>query len=232
MRAIVGLNDIKMTYWYIISNMVYPLSLLFVVSILSNTALLPYALAGGIVSVLAINGISLAAAIAPMKSDYKYKDLIVSTKTSPAEYLFGEITAQFLWSMPSLLIFLAMDIYFGILSFTAFGVSILVGILITFITSSIAFWITGIMRNTTNIWAISIILSFFLVTIAPTFYPYTYLHGNVLSVMMFLPTTSAAMLEQAAFGLAPMSWYPVIILVVETIVFLIIAVYFTKWRED
>ncbi len=37
--------------------------------------------------------------------------------------------------------------------------------------------------------------------------------------------------DMAAFGLSPMMWYPVIILIAETAVWRIIAAYFTRWRE-
>lgn len=230
-RSVVGFNDIKYTYPYIISNLVYPLSLLFVVSILSNYSLLPYALAGGIVAVLAINGISLAAAIGPMKSDYKYKDMVVTTRTSPIDYMLGEIGAQYLWSAPAIVLYLLLDAYFHLLTPFTLIMTLVIGILINLICSSIAFWMAGIMKNTTNIWPAATVLSFFLVTISPTFYPYKYLPHSVLLIMEILPTTSASVLEQGLFGLAPMIWYPLGILIVETVIFLGIAAYLTRWRE-
>ena len=70
-----------------------------------------------------------------------------------------------------------------------------------------------------------------MVTISPTFYPYTYLPKSALYVLELLPTGSAAIIEQGLFNLSPMLWYPMIILVVETIIFLLGARYLTKWRE-
>lgn len=232
MRAIVGINDIKVTYPYIISNLAYPLSLLFIVGILSHGMLITFALAGGLVSILALNGISLAAAIAPMKTDYMYKDMIVASKTSPSDFMFGEMIAQLMWTAPSILLFLILDAYFGLLTPFSLIVTLFVGFLVTLIATSIAFWLSSLIRNSVNVWPISIILSTIMITISPTFYPYTYLPKSALYILELLPTGSAAIIEQGLFNLAPMVWYPMIILVIETIGFLLIARYLTKWRED
>ena len=232
MRTIVGFNDIKVTYPYIISNLSYPLSLLFVVGILSHGTLISYALAGGLISILAMNGISLSAAIAPMKTDFMYKDMIVASKSSPMDFMFGEMIAQLLWTTPSVLLFLVLDAYFGLLTPFSLLITLIVGVLITLITTSIAFWISSLMKNTVNVWPLGIILSVVLITISPTFYPATYLPKNVLYVLELLPTTSAAVIEQGIFNLTPMVWYPLLILVIEAIAFLLIARYLTKWKED
>lgn len=102
-------------------------------------------------------------------------------------------------------------------------------LLVLLITSPISFWISSFIRHTFNVWTMSTLLSIILITISPTFYPYTYLPHTVLYAMTLLPTTSAAMLEQGMFNLAPMNWYPLIILIVETVGFFFIAKYLTKW---
>lgn len=232
MRTIVGFNDLKVTYPYIISNLSYPLSLLFVVGILSHGALISYALAGGLIAILAMNGISLAAAIAPMKTDYMYKDMIVASRSSPMDFMFGELLAQLLWTAPSVLLFLGLDAYFGLLTSFSLLITLFVGVLIMLITTSIAFWISSLMKNTVNVWPLGIILSVVLITISPTFYPATYLPKNVLHILELLPTTSAAVIEQGVFNLTPMVWYPLLILVIEAIGFLLVARYLTKWKED
>lgn len=231
-RAAIGINDIRATYPYIISNAAYPISLLVIVTILSQGKLLPYALVGGLISALAMNGISLAAAVAPLKSDYMYKDMIVTTKTSPTDYMLGELTSQLVWSSPSIVLFFLLDIYFGLLTPFTFVMTLFIGLLVLLITSSISFWISSFVRHTFNVWAMSTLLSIILITISPTFYPYSYLPKGVLYVMEILPTTSAAVLEQGIFNLAPMSWYPLVILIIEVIGFFLVAKYLTKWRED
>ena len=189
-------------------------------------------LLGGLISILALNGISLAAAIAPMKTDYMYKDMIVASRTSPSDFMFGELVAQLMWTAPSILLFLLLDFYFNLLTPFSLVVTLFIGLLVMLIATSIAFWISSLMKNTVNVWPLGIILSTILITISPTFYPYSYLPKSALYVLELLPTTSAAVIEQGVFNLAPMVWYPLIILVVETIVFLLIARYLTKWRED
>jgi ABC-2 type transport system permease protein len=202
------------------------------VGILSHGALISYALAGGLIAILAMNGISLAAAIAPMKTDYMYKDMIVASRSSPMDFMFGELLAQLLWTAPSVLLFLGLDAYFGLLTSFSLLITLFVGVLIMLITTSIAFWISSLMKNTVNVWPLGIILSVVLITISPTFYPATYLPKNVLHILELLPTTSAAVIEQGVFNLTPMVWYPLLILVIEAIGFLLVARYLTKWKED
>ncbi len=231
MRARVGVWEIKHTYMYIIANLSYPISLLFIVAVLSGGKLLPYALAGGLMAILAMNGITMAAAIAPMKEDYKYKDLIVATKTSAMDFMIGEMVPQLIWSVPSIAVYLLLDIYFHLL--TPFGLimTLFIGLLVLLSASSIAFLITSYVKSTPNIYGMTIILSLIFITISPTFYPYTYLPHQVLQILEILPTTTASMLGQGIFGLAPMNFSALLLLVVETVVFFMLAKYFTVWRE-
>ena len=78
----IGARSIKVNWPYMVSNLAFPLSLLFVVGILSQGKLLPFALVGGLLSIIAMNGITAVSYLGSLKFDYIYQDLIMTTKTS------------------------------------------------------------------------------------------------------------------------------------------------------
>ena len=212
------------------ANLTYPMSLLIISTILSEGKLLPFALAGALISSLALNGISMAAAIAPQRED-KYIDLLIVTKVSPTDYMLGELLGQIIWSGPSIVIYLLLDMYFKLLTPITFLFTLLIGILVLLTTTEIAFWLTSFVKSNANVYAMTIILSLVIVTITPTFYPYTYLPNSILTILKIVPTTSGAMLAQGLFNLEPMHWYLLIVLLVEATIFFLIAKHLTRWRE-
>ncbi len=226
-----GAGSIRSTWLYMISMMGFPLSILFVVGVLSDGALLPYALAGGLISIVATNGIFTMADLGMFKFEYMYKDLIVTTKTSPIDYMFGVVLADFFWSIPSIAIYFILDIAFHILTPYSFVMTLVVSGLVLLSTASLGFVLTSLVKHQRFVWAITSLLSLVMMIFPPTFYPYKYLPHWILLVLAISPTTTAAVLEQGFFGLAPTLWYMLYILVAETIILFMVAKYLTVWRE-
>jgi ABC-2 type transport system permease protein len=227
-----GANGIKVQYPYIISNLFFPLSILFITAIFSDGQYISFALIGGLVSIAATNGIGVAGEIASFKLDNEYQDLIVTTKTTPMEYMLGEILSNLVWSIPSMVLFFALEMFYHLLTPYTFGMSLLIATLVLLSTSSLAFMLSSFVRYLRNIWAVSSILSVLITVLPPTFYPYTYLPNIVLLIMCIFPTTPAAVLEQGVFGLAPMQWPMLFVLAAETVAYFLLARYLTKWREN
>ena len=228
----VGLASIKSSYYYIIANLCLPLSLLFVVGVLSQGKLLPYALAGGLVSMMVTNSIQSAGELTQFRLDNMHQDLIIATRTGPLDYMFGEMLGSFEWSIPSILLYIALDMSYHLLTLYNLAMTLMVCILVTVAALSLTFSVLSFVKYTRKSWAISMMLSTLLTVLAPTFYPYTYIPKSLLLILSFLPSTPAAVLEQGAFGLAPIPWYMLIILIVETVVYLLIARYVARWREN
>lgn len=230
-RTIGEFGGLRINWPYMVANLGYPMSLLVVSTILSQGKLLPFALAGALISSLALNGISMAAAIAPQR-EHKYVDMMIVTKVSPIDYMIGELLGQIIWSTPSIALYLVLDTYFGLLTPITFLFTLLIGILVLLSTSEIAFWLTSFVKSNVNVYAMTILMSLVLVTITPTFYPYTYVPSPILTVLQVLPTASGAMLEQGLFGLEPMHWYLLGVLIVDAVVFFIVAKQLTRWRDS
>jgi ABC-2 type transport system permease protein len=231
-HVFVGVHSVRVNWPYMVSNLVFPLSLLFVVGILSQGKFLDYALVGGLISIVAMNGITAIAYLGSLKLDFRYQDLIMTTKTSKMDYMFAHLISEFVWVIPSMILYFLLDIHFGILTTYTFGMTLLIAALVSIATYSIAFLITSMMRHIRYTWAISVVISIFAITIPPTFYPYTYLPQNVLNILLIVPTTPAVVLEQGIFGLGAVQWSMLLILIVETVVYFLIAKYFTRWREN
>jgi ABC-2 type transport system permease protein len=229
---LMGANGIKVQYPYIISNLFFPLSLLFIVGIFSEGTFLSFALVGGLISIAATNGIGVAGEITSFKLDNGYQDLIVTTRTSAMEYMLGEILANLVWSVPSIILFVILELAYHILTPFALVMSVLAGTLVLLSTSSLAFMLSSFVKYMRNIWAVQSILAVLITVIPPTFYPYTYIPSSLLNVMAILPTTAAAVVVQGAFGLAPMQWPMLFVLMIETVVYFFLAKHFTKWRES
>lgn len=226
-----GAASLRSTWLYMLTTMGFPLSLLFVVGILSDGTLLPYALAGGLVAVVAANGISTMADLGMFKFEYMYKDLIVTTKTSPIDYMLGVMLADFYWSIPAIAIYFILDIIYRILTPYAFVMTLVVAVLVLLSTASLGFVLTSLVKHQRFVWGIVGVLSLVMMVFTPTFYPYNYLPHWILLVLAISPTTPAAVLEQGFFGLAPTLWYMLYILVAETIILFMVAKYLTVWRE-
>jgi ABC-2 type transport system permease protein len=109
--------------------------------------------------------------------------------------------------------------------------TLIIGVCVLISTASIAFVVSSFVKHIRNIWSIASILTVLLTVLPPTFYPYTYLPKEALTILLIFPTTSAAVLEQGVFGISPMLWNMFYILIAETVILFLVARYFTIWRE-
>ncbi len=231
-HVVIGARSIKVNWPYMVSNLAFPLSLLFVVGILSQGKLLPFALVGGLLSIIAMNGITAVSYLGSLKFDYIYQDLIMTTKTSKIDYMFAHLLGELVWIIPSVVLYFVLDIIFSILTPYTFLMTLFLGALVSVATYSISFWFSGVVKNNRYTPAIGTVLGLLMITLPPTFYPYTYLPKSALYILTFIPTTPAVILAQGVFGIAPMQWYMLPVLIIETLAYFLIAKYLTKWRED
>lgn len=230
--VIIGAKTIKVNWPYIVANLLFPLSLLFIVGVLSQGRLLEYALVGGLISVVAMNGVNAVAYIASLRFDFYYQDLIVTTKTSKMDYMLAHLFGEAVWVAPSVLLFIVLEAWFGLLTLSSLVMTLFVAALVSLATYAIAFWIAGMVKNTRHTPAIGLVLSILMITLPPSFYPYTYLPKNILYVLTLIPTTPGVILAQGIAGITPMQWWMLPVLIIEVMAYVLIAKYLTKWRED
>ena len=90
----------------LISTVIAPLSMLFVITFVSNGTLFGAAIEGGLIMVFFSSGIALQSDLAHLKNDFKLQDMIVSSPTSSRMYMGGMALAEIVYSLPALIILL------------------------------------------------------------------------------------------------------------------------------
>ncbi len=226
-----GFYIIKRGPSYLIASLSLPLTLLFMVTILSHGALVSYALIGGFVSIIASNCINGAADAAFFRLQIKIQDLYVPTKITPDDYMLGLTLSYLVFSLPGIVLYAILGIYFKIFTLASIIPIVLVLIAVTISVSNIAFIIAGILKHIRNVWGITAVLSIVMTVLPPTFYPYTFLPKWVLYVLSISPVTPSAVILQGVLGLEPMIWNMVFILLAETVALLFLGRRFIRWRE-
>ncbi len=221
---------------YLVAEIALPLSLLFMVSILSQGSLVVYAIIGGFIALVASNSLSSAGDAAFWRIQLRMQDLFVTTKITRIDYMMGLTLSYFFGSIPGIALYIMIGLAYHIFTPFSFIVLLCIMALVTIATSSIAFVVAGMVKHIRNIWGIASLLSIIMTLLPPTFYPYTALPSFALYALAISPVTPAAILAQSAFGLIKPLNYGLVyamaaLLVIETIVFFALARHFTVWRE-
>ncbi len=225
---------------YIIASLVTPLTLLFVVYVLTHGALVEFAVVGGMITLIASIGLQSAGDATFMRLQLRIQEMYVASQVTPIDYMLSMTLSFLAFSIPGIVVYSFLGAYYNLYDLATTFYMIFLIIILILSTSAISFIISSMVNHVRNIWGITAVLSIVMTVIPPTFYPYTDLQGklgtNGLIYMMSLsPATPAAVSAQMFFGLEPMNnnlfLTMVIILLVETAVYFAIAKYLTRWRE-
>lgn len=226
-----GFRTIRRGPSYIIASLSAPLTLLFIIYVISSGRLVPYAIIGGFISLVASVALSSSGDAAFFRLQLRIQDLFVASSITPVDYILGLTVSYLVFSMPGIVLYVGLGLFYHL--FTLYSSIALALILMTLVmsTSAISFIIASSIGHIRNVWGIAGILSIVMTVLPPTFYPYTYLPKLAIYVLSISPATPAAILAQSAFGLSPA--YPAMVLVflAETILFYGMARYLTRWRE-
>lgn len=216
---------------YVIASIVTPLTLLFLVFVLSNGRLVQFAVVGGFVTMIAANGLTSASDAAFLRLQARIQDLFIATSIGSVDYMIGLTMSFLLFTTPGIILYAALAVAYHL--FTVLRILELIGVLflLSLSTSAISFIIAGSIKHIRNVWGITGILSIIMTVIPPTFYPYTYLPKFVIYFLAISPATPASIILQGAYGLSPVLLLMVPVLLVETVIYLSLARYFTRWRE-
>ena len=128
---------------YVIASIATPLTLLFLVYVLSSGTLVQYAVIGGFVTLVAANGLTSASDAAFMRLQAKIQDLFVATSISSIDYMIGLTLSFLLFTVPGLVLYSVLAVLYHL--FTPLRIVIMIGVLfmLTLSTSAISFIIAG-----------------------------------------------------------------------------------------
>lgn len=226
-----GIRTISRGTSYIIAALSTPLSLLFLVYIISDGSLVKYALVGGFIAIVASVALQSSGDAAFFRLQLRIQDLYVASGVSPSDYMIGLTLSYLMFSLPGMALYAAFGVMYHLFTLYAVLMLIVVLCLLVIATSSISFIISSSVKHIRNIWGIAGILSILMTILPPTYYPYHSIPRIYLYLLSFTPVTPAAVVTQYAFGLSPAMPLEFGILVLETIIYFALARYLTRWRE-
>lgn len=223
--------SIKRGFSYVLSSVMAPLTLLFLVGMISGGKLLTFAVLGGFVAQIAANTIFSLGEISFWRLELHMQDLFVTSKAGPIDYMLGFMLYYLIFSTPGLALYAIIGALLHIFTIVNVLVLAFVLLMVTLATSSISFVLASRIRHMRNVWGVASVIATATTVIPPTFYPYVLLPKDVLYVLLVIPVTPAVVLLQGVFGLEPLKVPMFYVLVVETIAYFAIARYLTRWRE-
>jgi ABC-2 type transport system permease protein len=219
----------------LLSSIIAPLSLLFVITFVSNGQLLGAAIEGGLIMTFFSSGIALQSDLSHLKNDFKLQDMIVSSPASSKIYMSGMALAEIVFSLPALAILVTLAAIF--LHPSLIQVVILSVVLLLMFTVSVAigFMLSTFSSDVVQSYAFSRLLSLLFATLPPVYYPITYVPTPFNYLAYLSPTTYAAEIMHSATGylniplsLKVLDWA---VLIGTCIIVMFIAVKKTRWRD-
>lgn len=219
--------------------------MLFLVGLISSLPLyfilvfggqISYGLIGAIVSTVTFIGMS--AAISEMAFDryVKIREMIVAMPVHPISYAIGIALAPLILSLPSLVFFIAITMWLGVLTpYSLFWTAVSL-ILCWATVSSIGFLISTYLQkaSTYTLNSLSNILGIALGFIPPVYYPEEML-GSFSWISAIFPTSNAASLIRVYSGSLNLPFEMVIarwsILIATLVVSAVITAFKARWRE-
>ncbi len=217
---------------YLIASLATPLTLLFLVFVLSHGTLVKFALVGGLIAFVGSVGLSGAGDSAFFRLQLRIQDMYVASSISPFDYMAAFTLSYMIFALPGIFLYIYLGISYHLFDLYDSLMMLFIMVLLIISTTSISFMISGSIKHLRNIWGITGILTILTSILPPTFYPYGYVPKFFLYIIALSPTTPAAVVAQGAFGLSPVMNSMLYILVIETAVYLILARLLVKWREN
>jgi ABC-2 type transport system permease protein len=219
----------------LISTVISPLSLMAVITFISNGTLLGPAIEGGLIMIFFSSGIALQSDLSHLKNDFKLQDMIVSSPTSSRLYMSGMALAEIVYSLPGIAILIALAAIY--LQPNLIQILILATVLLLMFAVSVAmgFMLSTFSSDVVQSYAFSRLLSLLFATLPPVYYPITYVPYPLNYLAYLSPTTYAAEIMHSSTGYLTLSLERVAldwaVLIGVCAVILYIAVKKTRWRD-
>jgi ABC-2 type transport system permease protein len=219
----------------LLNTVLAPLSFLTLIWFVSQGNLLGPAIIGGLIMTMFSSGTSLQADLSHLKNDFKLQDMVVSSPTSASVYVVGIAISELIYSLPAIAILSTLFFFFVPVTLVQLG-GIIVVLAFVFITSvSLGFALATLSSDIVQSFAFTRLLTTLFSTLAPVYYPITYIPMPYRYLAYLSPTTYAAQIAQNLSGLLTSSAEELIIdwtvLISLTLVFLWIWISKSRWRE-
>jgi len=219
----------------LVSNVIAPFSVLVLILLVSHGQLLGVSIEGALITSMISGGVNLQIDLSHMKNDFRIQDMLVSSPTSALAYAVGMAMAALTNALPALSVLTVLALLF--IRTSVFGVLSILGVFFLMFAFSVALgfmlstFSTDIQQNRAFVSILTVVLA----TIAPIYYPITYIPFPIRYVAYLSPATYAAEIAQNSIGALPLppstlavDW-AVVVLVCVALFF--IAVKKSHWRD-
>jgi ABC-2 type transport system permease protein len=219
----------------LIITVLSPLSFLTLIFFISGGTLLGVGIVGGLIMTMFSAGTSLQADLSHLKNDFKLQDMVVGSPTSAFVYVGGMALSELIYTSPALAI---LALLFGIFVHIEFAMvlGIIIVMLLMFLMSiSLGFAFATFSTDIVQSFAFTRLLSLLFTTLAPVYYPITYIPEPWRYLAYLSPTTYAAEIGHDLIGFLSVPNETIVIdwavLLGLTILFLWVGTKKARWRE-
>jgi ABC-2 type transport system permease protein len=219
----------------LVNTVLSPFSFLLIITLASKGTLFGEAIEGGLIMTMFSAGTSLQADLSHLKNDFKLQDIVVATPTTALVYVTGMTIAELIYAAPALALLSILFAIYVHVSTIQVSAIIAVMLLMFFASVSLGFLLATISSDIVQSYSFSRIFTTIFSTIPPVYYPITYIPLPYRYLAYLSPTTYASEIAQNAAGLLPepetslgIAW---VILAVTTVLFFIITIKKSKWRD-
>jgi ABC-2 type transport system permease protein len=208
----------------------------FFMGLFGGLGMLSHGLVGAIVSMVGFIGLISAINDIAWDRYIKIREMIVAMPVHPVSYIVGTALAALLFSIPGVILFIAIAIWQGTLNLASMVWMVPALFLCWFSLTAIGFTISTYLQKVSlyMLNGISMLLSMIFGFIFPVYYPREML-GGYAWISFIAPTSTTASLFRTYLGLSASSSGDIMIhwlaLIVITVVFLILASAKYRWRE-
>jgi ABC-2 type transport system permease protein len=219
----------------LVSNIIAPFSVLILILLVSHGVLLSISIEGALITSMISGGVTLQIDLSHIKNDFRLQDMLISSPTSAFTYMLGMAMAALTNALPALAVLSILSFLFihaspigGLTVFVVISLMFAFSVALGFMLSTFS---TDIQQNRAFVSILTVVLA----TIAPIYYPITYIPSSIRDIAYLSPTTYAAEIAQNAIGDLPLSvsnlainW---IVLISVSCALFAIAIKKSHWRD-
>ncbi len=189
----------------LVSNVIAPFSVLILIILVSHGQLFAISIVGALITAMISSGVTLQIDLSHIKNDFKLQDMLVSSPASALVYTLGMAMAALVNALPALTVLTVLSILFIRTSLLGWLTVLAVFLLIFAFSVALGFMLSTFSTDIQQNRAFVSILTVILATIAPIYYPITYIPASIRDIAYLSPATYAAEIAQNAIGDLPLS---------------------------
>lgn len=184
----------------LVSNIIAPFSVLILIILVSHGQLLGISIIGALITAMISSGVNLQIDLSHIKNDFKLQDMLISSPTTAFTYMLGMAMAALVNALPALavltglaIVLIHASVFAALIVLSVFGLVFAFSVALGFMLSTFS---TDIQQNRAFVSILTVILA----TIAPIYYPITYIPASIRDMAYLSPATYAAEIAQNAIG--------------------------------